>query len=143
MKKIKKAIPSLMAFAFMGIVGLLIPSAASASVPLINGGTGGDIDDINGILQQWITNIRIIGVIVIVIAIIIAAVIIGMSLGNATKRAVGISALVSAVIGIVLVMKAPDLANYFINQSQTTSETSLSPELYHYFSYVLQSKSLS
>jgi hypothetical protein len=41
-----------------------------------------------------------------------------MSLGNATKRALGISALISAVIGIVLVMKAPDLANYFINQSQ-------------------------
>ena len=133
----------------MGIVGLLIPNTAAAnkstsSVPLINGGTGGSIDDINGILQQWITNIRIIGVIVIVFAIIIAAVIIGMSLGNATKRALGVSALVSAVIGIVLVMKAPDLANYFINQSQTTAKkTSLSPELYHYISYVLQSKSLS
>lgn len=104
----------------MATLGLIAPEMASAnaSVPLVPGGSGGDITDINGILQQWITNIRIIGVIVIVFAIIIAAIIIGMSLGNAQKRALGVSALVSAVIGIVLVMKAPDLANYFINQSQ-------------------------
>ncbi len=110
--------PYAFVFAFMASLGFLSPDMASANVPLVNGGTGGNISDINTILQEWIRNIRVIGVIVIVFAIIIAAIIIGMSLGNATKRALGVSALVSAVIGIVLVMKAPDLANYFINQSQ-------------------------
>lgn len=118
MKKVKNLLPYLMVFAFMASLGLLAPEAHAAGVPLIQGGSGGDISDINTILQQWITNIRIIGVIVIVFAILIAAIIIGMSLGNATKRALGVSALVSSVIGIILVMKAPDLANYFINQSQ-------------------------
>ena len=120
MKNITKFLPYFTAFAFMGFLAILGPDSAAAngSVPLIQGGSGGDINDINAILQQWIQNIRIIGVIVIVFAIIIAAIIICMSLGNATKRALGISALVSAVIGIILVMKAPDLANYFINQSQ-------------------------
>jgi hypothetical protein len=119
MKKIKSFLPYLMVFAFMATLGFIAPDPTSAAgVPLIQGGSGGDISDINEILQQWITNIRIIGVIIIVFAILIAAIIIGMSLGNATKRALGISALVSSVIGIILVMKAPDLANYFINQSQ-------------------------
>jgi len=117
-KSLKQIFPYICAFAFFGLFAILGPDSASASVPLIEGGSGGDINDINAILQQWILNIRIIGVIVIVIAIVIAGIIIGMSLGNATKRALGISALISAVIGIVLVMKAPDLANYFINQSQ-------------------------
>jgi hypothetical protein len=140
----RKALPRLAVFGLMGALGLLTPDPASASVPLINGGTGGDITDINGILQQWITNIRIIGVIVIVFAIIIAAIIIGMSLGNATKRALGVSALVSAVIGIVLVMKAPDLANYFINQSQgVVKRTNLLPEISRYVSYLSQTKFLS
>lgn len=121
MKKIKSLLPYLLVFSFMATLVFLVPDSAMASgdsVPLIQGGSGGDISDINQILQQWITNIRILGVIVIVIAILIAAIIIGMSLGNAQKRALGVSALISAVIGIVLVMKAPDLANYFINQSQ-------------------------
>lgn len=114
----KKFLPYIVIMAFMATLGLAAPDMASANVPLIQGGTGGQVTDITNILQDWIKNIRIIGVIVIVFAIIIAAIIIGMSLGNATKRALGISALVAAVIGIVLVMKAPDLANYFINQSQ-------------------------
>ncbi|OIJ09438.1 hypothetical protein BKP35_16420 [Anaerobacillus arseniciselenatis] len=118
MKKVKNVLSYLTVFAFLGILGFFAsPETASASVPLIEGGTGGDITDINAIIQQWITNIRVIGVLVIVFAIIIAAIIIGMSLGNAQKRALGVSALISAVIGIILVMKAPDLANYFINQS--------------------------
>jgi hypothetical protein len=67
-----------------------------------------------------------------------------MSLGNATKRALGVSALVSAVIGIVLVMKAPDLANYFINQSQgVVKRTNLLPEISRYVSYLSQTKFLS
>lgn len=118
MKKVKNLLPYFTVFAFIGILSLLAPDTAAANVPLIQGGSGGDITDINQILQTWIQNIRILGVIVIVFAIIIAAIIIGMSLGNAAKRALGVSALVSAVIGIILVMKAPDLANYFINQSQ-------------------------
>jgi hypothetical protein len=120
MKQVKKIFPYLLVFSFM--FGLWFVSAdmaaATGQVPLVKGGGTGSINDINTILQDWIKNIRIIGVVVIVFAIIIAAIIIGMSLGNATKRALGISALISAVIGIVLVMKAPDLANYFINQSQ-------------------------
>lgn len=118
MKKVKQFLPYFVVFAFMAVIGFMAPAGASASVPLVPGGTGGDISDINAIMTDWISNIRILGVIVIVFAIIIAAIIIGMSLGNATKRALGVSALISAVIGIVLVMKAPDLANYFINQSQ-------------------------
>ncbi|MFT0140140.1 hypothetical protein ACWE42_24010 [Sutcliffiella cohnii] len=118
MKALRNLLPYLTVFAFMGTIGILAPDAASASVPLVPGGSGGNITDINAILHEWIRNIRIIGVVVIVFAIIIAACIIGLSLGNAAKRALGISALVSAIIGIVLVMKAPDVANYMINQSQ-------------------------
>lgn len=109
--------PYLTVLAFMAGLVFISPETAQA-VPLITGGSGGEITDITQILQTWITNIRIIGVVVIVFAIIIAAIIIGMSLGNAQKRALGVSALISAVIGIILVMKAPDLANYFIAQSK-------------------------
>jgi Type IV secretion system pilin len=112
-------LPYVTVFSLM-LVALLFsaPEAFASKVPLIKGGTGGNLNDITTILQDWIKQIRIIGVVVIVISIIIAAIIIGMSLGNAAKRALGVAALVSAVIGIILVMKAPDLANYFINQSQ-------------------------
>ncbi|RTR28134.1 hypothetical protein EKG37_17690 [Robertmurraya yapensis] len=119
-KKVKSVLPYFMVIGFMVTLGLVAPEMASASqIPLIKGGSGGDVTDITQLLQDWITQIRIIGVVVIVIALIIAGIIIGISLGNATKRALGIAAMIAAVIGIVLVMKAPDLANYFINQSQT------------------------
>ncbi|MEQ2527564.1 TrbC/VirB2 family protein [Bacillaceae bacterium CLA-AA-H227] len=120
-KTVKSLLPYFMVLGFMVTLGLVAPEMASAStkIPLIKGGSGGDVTDITQLLQDWIIQIRIIGVVVIVIALIIAGIIIGISLGNATKRALGIAAMIAAVIGIVLVMKAPDLANYFINQSQT------------------------
>lgn len=112
--------PYALIVAFMG--GLVFFSgadfaAASTKVPLIPGGSGGQVTDINSILTTWITNIRVIGAVAIVIAIVIAAIIIGLSMGNSAKRALGISALISAIIGIILVLKAPDIANYVINQS--------------------------
>jgi hypothetical protein len=121
MKKfLKNVAPYALILAFMGSLIIFTGAdmaAASTTVPVIPGGKGGQITDINSILTTWITNIRVIGAVAIVIAIVIAAVIIGLSMGNSQKRALGISALISAIIGIILVLKAPDIANYVINQS--------------------------
>lgn len=86
----------------------------------IPGGSGGDsVENVQQILYDWIDNIRMIGAILVVISIVVAFIIIGMSLGNAQKRALGVGAAISGVIGIIGVMKAPDIANYIIDQSQS------------------------
>ncbi|MBM80053.1 MULTISPECIES: hypothetical protein [Bacillaceae] len=122
-KFVKEVIPYAFVFAFMStLIFFTGVESASATVPTIPGGSGGsDVTTINTILTGWITNIRIIGAVVIVIAIVLAAIMIGISMGNSAKRALGISALVSAIVGIILVLKAPDLANYVITQSGSGS----------------------
>lgn len=117
---VKKIMPYMLVFGFMASVAFFAGAdvASATSIPTIPGGSGGSVTSINDILTTWITNIRIIGAVAIVIAIVIAAIIIGLSMGNSAKRALGVSALVSAIIGIILVLKAPDIANYVINQSK-------------------------
>lgn len=123
-KKIwKRALPYLMVvtfmFAFVTFITLVSPHAAFAD-EFQNGaklGTNGNgaITDITNELKKWILNIRIVGAVLCVISIVCGAIVFGFSLGNAQKRAIGTGAMISAVIGIVIIAKAPMLADYFIN----------------------------
>ncbi len=126
LSKLNGLYPYIIAIAFMVLLTSLVSTqAVSASTITIPGGSGeGNVDDIKEILYNWIGNIRMIGGVVIVIAIVLAGILIGVSMGNAAKRAVGVSALISAVIGIILVMKAPDIANYIIQEAVSDASSS-------------------
>ncbi|SED06160.1 pilin [Paenibacillus sp. GP183] len=127
----KNALPYLMVFtlmfSFLSFITLVSPHAALAD-DFTNGaklGTTGNgaITDIMNELKKWITNIRIVGAVLCVISIVCGAIVFGFSLGNAQKRAIGTGAMISAVIGIVVIAKAPMLADYFINAATAAPTT--------------------
>ncbi|RJG21326.1 hypothetical protein [Paenibacillus thiaminolyticus] len=81
-------------------------------------GTGSsDLSDVTGILKDWITIIRVFGILVLVVCIIVGAIIFGSSLGNSQKRAIGTAAMIGAIVAIIVVAKAPNLADYIVSTS--------------------------
>ncbi|RED76022.1 MULTISPECIES: hypothetical protein [Cohnella] len=87
-----------------------------SKIESVQSGTGTETA-ITDTLDKWVLNLRIVGVILAILAIVLGAIIFSMSLGNSQRRGLGISAMLCAAISIVIIIKAPQLAGYFINQT--------------------------
>ncbi|SDP02043.1 hypothetical protein SAMN04487897_13116 [Paenibacillus sp. yr247] len=94
-------------------------SLNDAKLGTTTGDTG--IKDITSELKKWILNLRIVGAVLAVFGIVIGAIIFSLAIGNAQKRSVGTGAIISAIVGIIIIAKAPTLADYFITQAQATT----------------------
>jgi hypothetical protein len=88
-------------------------------------GTGGagQVKEITDTLKEWILVLRIIGAVIAVAGAVIGAIIFSVSLGNAQNRAKGTAAMLAAIVGIIIIAKAPSLADYFIAKAGTTTAT--------------------
>ncbi|RUS44984.1 hypothetical protein [Cohnella sp. AR92] len=110
-------------FSFFSIGAMLGSGHAFAADDYVDksqiGGGTGNITDITTTLKDWILTLRIIGAVVAVFGIVIGGILFSISLGNAQRRGIAIACLIGAAIGIVIIGKAPTLADYFINQSAT------------------------
>ncbi|WP_240421860.1 hypothetical protein [Paenibacillus periandrae] len=83
-----------------------------------NGGTG-QVTEITSTLKEWILVLRIIGAVIAVAGAVIGAIMFSVSLGNAQNRAKGTAAMLAAIVGIIIIAKAPSLADYFITKAGT------------------------
>lgn len=84
------------------------------------------ISDITSELKKWIFNLRVVGAVLAVFGIVIGAIIFSLAIGNAQKRSIGTGAIISAIVGIIIIAKAPTLADYFITQANTPAATTSS-----------------
>jgi hypothetical protein len=130
-KFLRGAAPYFLVFALMftvlGIGAVLEPHHVYASDTFptdaqVGSNASNGIKDITSELKKWIMNLRIVGAVLAVIGIIIGAIIFSISMGNAQKRSIGIGAILSAIIGIIIIAKAPTLADYFISASTTAAK---------------------
>ncbi|WP_150274097.1 hypothetical protein [Paenibacillus tepidiphilus] len=112
---------------FFSIMTFIAPLQADAATPApaspnfksstqIGDGTS-DISTITDTLKQWILFLRIIGAVVAVVGLVLGAILFSISMGSPQKRALATASMVGAVIGIVIIAKAPVIADYFIGQS--------------------------
>ncbi|MGI2295620.1 hypothetical protein [Paenibacillus sp. GXUN7292] len=80
----------------------------------INTGSG-DVKEVTDVMDKWITNIRVVGVLVAVLGLVIGGIFFSISLGNSQRRGIAIAAMLCAAGGIVVVAKAPVVAGYLLN----------------------------
>jgi len=117
-------------------------AATTPSLPSIGGGdTGGGFDDIGDLVEDAIWKVRAVGALLIVLALVIGLIILGMSLGNSQKRALGLSAIITAAIGIYGVGKAPSIANWIIKDAEKTTPTASAIDIENTVHYLINSAS--
>ncbi|CAG7651603.1 hypothetical protein ACFQI7_28025 [Paenibacillus allorhizosphaerae] len=81
---------------------------------LPNAGQG--TNDVNKLVDDWVTNLRIIGIALILIPIAVGAIMLGFSMGNAQKRGIAVGCLLTAGVGIVILAKMHSLAGWIAHQ---------------------------
>jgi len=115
----------LMMFSFLSFASIVAPHEVYANDPSFTkdtkfGNSTGAVTDITNVLKEWILVLRIIGAVVAVFGIVLGAIVFSISMGNAQKRAMGTGAIISAIVGIIIIAKAPTIADYFISKASTT-----------------------
>lgn len=119
---------TILMFSFFSIMTFIAPLQAHAATPAPSsaasfksstqiGDGSTDITTITDTLKQWILFLRIIGAVVAVVGLVIGAILFSVSMGSPQKRALATGSMIGAVIGIVIIAKAPVIADYFIGQS--------------------------
>lgn len=80
------------------------------------GTSTGTAKDVTKVVDDWVTNLRIIGIGLILIPIAINGIMLGFSMGNAQRRQVATGGLIFAGIGVVILVKLDTLAGWIAHQ---------------------------
>lgn len=108
---------SLFVFASSAAAGSQTPAPSSGinvnSTNISNG--SGNVTEVTDVMDKWISNIRVVGVLVAVLGLVIGGIFFSISLGNSQRRGIAIAAMLCAAGGIVIVAKAPVVAGYLLN----------------------------
>ncbi|NHN33145.1 hypothetical protein [Paenibacillus agricola] len=104
--------------AFVGVDQVHAVTDFKTGATVGTGGTG-QVTEITTTLKEWILVLRIIGAVIAVAGAVIGAIMFSVSLGNAQNRAKGTGAMLAAIVGIIIIAKAPSLADYFIAKAAT------------------------
>lgn len=120
MKKTSVKIAFLTMVILMSLVSFAGLASAAGGIDLpdldnVNSGGGDAANLIVEELDKWVGTIRIIGVVLAVGGIVGGAIVFSLSLGNAQRRGLGVSAMVCAAMGIIVMAKADSIAGYFLN----------------------------
>lgn len=76
----------------------------------------GTVTDLTDELKKQILNVRIIGSVIAVLGLVLGAIMFSISMGNSQRRGIASACMLGAVVGIIIIAKAPQVADYFIKQ---------------------------